>query len=172
MSGGHFDYAQYRINDIIDSIEREIERATCERPPLIKKRCVSVYEITGEHSFRCCFEYHFHTFDEAVEYFTSCKKHYKIIDLCEKHNTQFLKVEIKGKNRELEIRGFEYEEYENGGYYPDYSEETLCEFKNAIYYLKKAQIYAQRIDWLISGDDGEKSFHVRLKEELDELKQK
>lgn len=35
---------------------------------------------------------------------------------------------------------------------------------------KKAYIYAQRIDWLLSGDDGEKSFHKRLKEELQQLK--
>ena len=32
-----------------------------------------------------------------------------------------------------------------------------------------AAIYAQRIDWLLSGDDGEESFKRRLKEELDEL---
>lgn len=31
-------------------------------------------------------------------------------------------------------------------------------------------IYTQRIDWLLSGDDGEESFHSRLKEELDKLK--
>ena len=36
--------------------------------------------------------------------------------------------------------------------------------------LKQAEIYAQRIDWLLSGDDGEESFHERLKEELEELK--
>lgn len=28
MSGGHFDYQQYHIEDIADSIEREIEEAT------------------------------------------------------------------------------------------------------------------------------------------------
>jgi hypothetical protein len=32
-----------------------------------------------------------------------------------------------------------------------------------------AQIYAQRIDWLISGDDGEDSFRERLKEDLEKL---
>lgn len=29
MSGGAFDYAQYRIDDIVNRIEEEIERATC-----------------------------------------------------------------------------------------------------------------------------------------------
>lgn len=51
-----------------------------------------------------------------------------------------------------------------------YSDETIAEFKNGIQALKKAYIYAMRIDWLLSGDDGEESFHERLKEELEELK--
>jgi hypothetical protein len=35
--------------------------------------------------------------------------------------------------------------------------------------LKEAYIYAQRIDWLVSGDDGEGSFKVRLAKDLREL---
>lgn len=52
----------------------------------------------------------------------------------------------------------------------EFSEETLAEFKKAVHILKQAEIYAQRIDWLLSGDDGEESFHERLKEELEKLK--
>lgn len=47
-----------------------------------------------------------------------------------------------------------------------FSEETIDEFRKACFYLQRAQIYAQRIDWLVSGDDSEDSFHKRLKEEL------
>ena len=46
--------------------------------------------------------------------------------------------------------------------------ETLLAFQNSIRYLKIAQIYAQRVEWLLSGDDGEDSFIERLKEELEE----
>ena len=53
-----------------------------------------------------------------------------------------------------------------------YSKETIKEFKKGLAILKKAYVYAQRIDWLLSGDDGEESFHKRLKEELDNLKNK
>ena len=35
--------------------------------------------------------------------------------------------------------------------------------------LKKAYIYAQRVDWLLSGDDGNESFIERLTEELNKL---
>lgn len=47
-----------------------------------------------------------------------------------------------------------------------FSEETITEFKKGLEILRKAYIYAQRIDWLVSGDDSEESFHKRLKEEL------
>lgn len=45
MSGRYFDYAQYRIDDIIESIEREIEAATCERTELIKEEKIAVESI-------------------------------------------------------------------------------------------------------------------------------
>jgi len=50
-----------------------------------------------------------------------------------------------------------------------YSEETIAEFRKGVHYLRLAQIYAQRIDWLVSDDDGEESFHRRLKEEIEQL---
>lgn len=63
-------------------------------------------------------------------------------------------------------RNHEKNEY---GWSHDFSEETIQEFKNAVKCLRQAQIYAQRIDWLISGDDGEDNFHKRLQHELNEL---
>lgn len=48
-----------------------------------------------------------------------------------------------------------------------YSEETKARMKEAVDLLELAAVYVQRIDWLVSGDDSEESFHRRLKEELD-----
>ena len=50
-----------------------------------------------------------------------------------------------------------------------YSPETIAKFKIARMSLLLAQIYVQRIDWLVSGDDGDDSFHSRLKQDLDAL---
>jgi nicotinic acid mononucleotide adenylyltransferase len=47
-----------------------------------------------------------------------------------------------------------------------YSAETIEKFKTTIDTLRKAAIMAQRVDWLVSGDDGEDSFHRRWAEEL------
>ncbi len=62
-----------------------------------------------------------------------------------------------------------YKKYPDERYYHTYSKETQEEFKKAVEYLKLSYVYAQRIDWLLSGDDGEETFHKRLKEELNKL---
>jgi len=53
-----------------------------------------------------------------------------------------------------------------GGMSHDYTEATISEFRVALRMLRRAEIYTQRIDWLVSGDDGEDSFHKRLAHEL------
>ena len=50
-----------------------------------------------------------------------------------------------------------------------FTPETIEEFKKGLVILRQAYVYAQRIDWLVSGDDGEDSFHNRLKFELEKL---
>jgi hypothetical protein len=47
--------------------------------------------------------------------------------------------------------------------------EVIEKFKEAVIILRKAAIYTQRIDWLLSGDDEEETFLKRLKKDLKEL---
>lgn len=95
MSGGHFNYKQYELGYIVDSIEQHIE-------------------------------------------------HYNRDDV---------------------------DDY--GGKWRDrYTKEEIAKFKEGCYFLEKAQIYTQRIDWLLSGDDGTDSFFRRLELELNELDKK
>ena len=116
MSGGRFDYNQWRITEIADILEDYIYGHSLDEEEIkeyIKDRWLE---------------------DEEKEY-------------------------IK-KNKHTIPNRYEY------------SKETIEEFKQGLSILRKAYIYAQRIDWLLSGDDGEESFHKRLKEELDNLKNK
>lgn len=116
MSGGHFDYNQWRIFEIADQLEDYI---------------------------------YGHTIDEEdIEDYI--KDHW----LDEEEKEYILKHKHTIPNR-----------YE-------YSKQTIKEFKKGLSILRKAYIYAQRIDWLLSADDGEDNFHRRLKEELDNLKNK
>lgn len=76
--------------------------------------------------------------------------------------------DIVSEIEEVLIREESPKEY-NHEWINGFSKETLDEFKKGIKVLKEARIYAQRIDWLLSADDGEESFHERLKEELNQL---
>ena len=62
-----------------------------------------------------------------------------------------------------------YEKYPEDLNQYKYPDDVIEEFKKGLDILRRAQIYAQRIDYLISGDDGEESFHERLKEDLSKL---
>mgnify|MGYP001092975859 CR=1 FL=1 len=89
MSGGYFDYNQWRVNDIADQIERVIANNDDDTPD----------EYGRRHG-----------------------------------------------------RG--------------YSAETLARFREAVAALNRAAKMAQRVDWLLSGDDSEDSFHRRWDEEI------
>jgi hypothetical protein len=56
------------------------------------------------------------------------------------------------------------------GHSHDYSEETLEKFRLCVKLLKETHIMLQRIDYLISGDDSEETFHKRWMEDLENLK--
>ncbi len=49
----------------------------------------------------------------------------------------------------------------------EYNEKTLLEFEEGLFIIQLARIYLERIDYLLSGDDGEDSFHTRLSEDID-----
>lgn len=51
----------------------------------------------------------------------------------------------------------------------EYPPEVIAEFEKAIHALSVARVYAHRVDWLVSGDDGEESFLRRLESDLKEL---
>jgi hypothetical protein len=52
----------------------------------------------------------------------------------------------------------------------NFSKETMRKFKEGADLCRRAAIFAQRIDWLVSGDDGEETFHKRLEDDLEKLK--
>ena len=172
MSGGTFDYAQYRIDEIIDRIEREIEQATCERPPMVTTHGVVVKQVIAKgHYTYPYWGSRFETFEQAEQYFL--EHGYKEISRSvTEDNERLLIVEEIGTGDIFEILTYTSHHYPPGEdgcepYYPNYSKLTIETFRQGIGWLKLAAIYANRIDWLISGDDGEESFHERLQKEID-----
>lgn len=108
MSGGHWDYLQYRFTDVVEDIQNIVER-------------------NGKEKTR---------------------------------------EELKNESwRDPEW----YEKYPEDKFHHKYPDEVIKEFNKGAEIIKKAQVYMQRIDWLLSGDDGEESFIERLKEDLKKL---
>ena len=50
-----------------------------------------------------------------------------------------------------------------------YSEKAIQVMQETIRKLREAEIYSHRVEWFLSGDDGEDNLHERLKEDLEEL---
>ena len=70
-----------------------------------------------------------------------------------------------------EEKDWGYED-QSGKYIPyvyEESEEVLNEFRKGLKILRQAFVYAKRIDYLLSGDDGDESFLEHLKQELEAL---
>lgn len=61
---------------------------------------------------------------------------------------------------------------EEGSLYPTYSPKEIQKFQEAVVAIRIARVYAHRVDWLVSGDDGEESFFTRLEEDLKEVREK
>ena len=71
------------------------------------------------------------------------------------------------------IRDNGSEEKDEWGYnrHSTFDEKTIDKFIEGLLIMRMAQVYAQRIDWLVSGDDGEDSFHNRLKKDIQDLQE-
>jgi hypothetical protein len=107
MSGGAFDYNQYKIGYIADQIEEVIVKNGLEKTP----------------------------------------------------------EELKNNWIDPEW----YKKYPEDLFHYKYPDEVIEKMKEAVKSLKIAQEYAQRVDWLLSGDDGEESFLSRLEENLKKI---
>jgi hypothetical protein len=107
MSGGHWEYLQYRFTDVAEDIRKLIEQNGKEKTQEELK-----YSYVSE---------------EWLEKYPDDKFHYK------------------------------------------YSDVMIEKFKEGLKHIELAQIYMQRLDWLLSGDDGDESFMSRLEDDLKKL---
>jgi hypothetical protein len=62
-----------------------------------------------------------------------------------------------------------YNKYPEDRCHYEYNKDVIEQFKKAAHAVRIAQIYIQRVDWLLSGDDGEEAFLKRIDKDLKEL---
>lgn len=116
MSGGHFEYKQYTIEDIADSIEDYL---------------------------------YGHELDE-----TEVKEYINDLYIDDEEEADY----VREHHRTLPNRhGYRFA--------------TRQQLKRAVRSLRKAAVYAQRVDWLLSGDDSEETFMQRLFGDLKDISQ-
>lgn len=173
MSGGHFDYHQYHISDIAEHLERDIADIEYARDiGKVKKKeiCGHLLDMDGRKVYPTWFMDRISRYDDREQLIRSLKRSGDII---EKDG----KIYVENCNGpglcEVVVYESESEVWADGKWHFDVEDSSvLDDMKKGLVALKVAAIYAQRIDWLLSGDDGEESFKRRLKEELDELDSK
>ena len=62
-----------------------------------------------------------------------------------------------------------YEKYPEDLNHYEYNDQVIEQFKKAAEAIRIAKVYIHRIDWLLSGDDGEETFLERIDEDLKKL---
>lgn len=69
------------------------------------------------------------------------------------------------------IHHAEYDRYPYDEDVLELSDKSIETMKEAYRQIRIAEIYAQRVDWMMSGDDGEETMQERLAEELKSLEE-
>lgn len=97
------------------------------------------------------------------EYFQSklTEIYEEIEDLIKKNGKEKTEEEIANSNYSSDW----YKKYPSERFHHKYSDEVIKRFREAVTSVKKTQFYIERIDWLLSGDDDEKSFLNSFKKE-------
>ena len=98
---------------------------------------------------------------------------YKIGYIADQIDEVIVKNGIEKTSQELKDESWRdpewYTKYPEDKFHYKYPDEVIEKMKEAVKALHIAQEYAQRVDWLLSGDDGEESFLSRLEENLKKI---
>ncbi len=180
MSGGHFDYHQFYIREIADTIERDIALALQPKPDKVHEDywiikvmdCFCSYYIYPRYSTE------FESYEEAEEFLIQREE---VVRAEAKYAERFFKddftfqskVHFMSRTKDDEkipvlfaIHHCVYDRYPYDVDVLELEDSTLETMKEAYHQLRIAEIYAQRVDWMMSGDDSEETLQKRLQREL------
>ncbi len=182
MSGGHFDYQQSAIRHIADTIGRDIALALQPKPEKVREKHWTIYEQTSQHSYRPFYIHeHFDTYKQAESFLLSDKSIVKAEEifvgkcLCDdgdvvfQSNERFMCIASDGTQIPVLywIHHCNYEHYPYDADVLELDNRSIEIMKEAYKQIRLAEIYATRVDWMMSGDDSEETMVERLKEDID-----
>ena len=187
MSGGYFDYQEYVIGDIARSIEHDIARALQPKPVKVHEDYWTIEERDQPHSYHSYRGYlMFAAYKEAESFLLSNEEVVKAdsqyadgrffnggvifqsTKLCMTGTSNDEQIPVLYSIRHFlySIRHCIYDHFQNDADVLELSDCTVETLKEAYKQIRIAEIYAIRVDRMMSGDDGEDTFHERLKDEL------
>lgn len=181
MSGGYFYRNTYAMREIANTIERDIARALKPKPEKIQEDYWTIYEkdsFGSYHSYRTYMD--FGCCDDAESFLLRDKT---IVKAEQKYTERFFNADdviFQSTTRDMSdtpdgeqipvlysIHHCYYDRYPYNVDVVEWSDETISAMKEAYRQIRIAEIYAERVDWMMSGDDSEECFRERIKEDLE-----
>lgn len=180
MSGGHFDYKQFWNREISDTIERDIARALRPKPAMVHEDywVIDKMDSIGSYYIYPRYSMEFVSYEEAEAYLM---QHEEVERAESKYAERFFKNDVTFQSKVEYMKGTVdgekipvmfaihhcvYDRYPYDADVLELEDSTLETMKEAYRQLRIAEIYAQRVDWMMSGDDSEDTLQKRLQEEL------
>ena len=183
MSGGYFNRHMIAFGEIANSIECDIARTLRPKP---EKNCEdywTIYEKDSLSSYHSYKDYmSFASYEDAESFLlrdtTIVKAEQKYVDrqffgdgVIFQSTTRYMSGTSDGERIPVlySIHHCYYGRYPDDADVLELSDETINVTKEAYRQIRIAEIYATRVDWMMSGDDSEENFRERIKEDLAEF---
>ena len=162
MSGGTFDYIQYKIKDAADEIRNRIKN---------NSMTVQQYWDSLSNEDRATLPMWDRPWSTAPGklYWLADDEAQKIANAeMGVGNSSELTGNAKKKWHEIWSNAVKKiaDEHNASTVGSGFKDETIAKLKEMLKTIELAEIYLNRIDWLFAGDDGEDSFLARTKEEV------
>lgn len=183
MSGGYFNRNTYAMREIADAIERDIARALQPKPEKVQEDYWTIYEKDCFGSYHSSKDYmSFGSYEDAESFLLRDKTIVKAEQQYADRRFFDDGVIFQSTKRYMSdtpdaeqipvlysICHCYYDHYLYETDVLELSDETIDAMKEAYRQIRIAEIYAERVDWMMSGDDSEECFRERIKEDLTEF---
>lgn len=183
MSGGYFNRNTYAMREIADAIERDIARALQPKPEKVQEDYWTIYEKDCFGSYHSYKDYmSFGNYEDAESFLLRDKTIVKAEQQYADRRFFDDGVIFQSTKRYMSdtpdaeqipvlysICHCYYDHYLYEADVLELSDETIDAMKEAYRQIRIAEIYAERVDWMMSGDDSEECFRERIKEDLTEF---
>lgn len=165
MSGGALDYVCWRLDDPIKEIEKRIR----DNGKTLKQIWDDKTEEEKKNAIEWGHDWEFPWTEKNVPDSVRSLAEEEAWKKCNQNEISTKKGRAEWHSIYIKALKEMIDCHNNGIERETYSPETIETMKKMLDTIKRAKIYLQRIEWLLSGDDGESDLIERTKEDLKEV---